>query len=112
MNDKTNCNPMNCDDPRACGKKDCQSEMVIILKNNLKREVEKEINKARDKVGNNYTFSRFLFDTLRYVISLVIGITWIAGFVIAKGFWSTLFCIIPFWSWYLIVELYLAKYGL
>lgn len=29
---------------------------------------------------------------------------WIAGFVIAKGFWSTLFAIIPFWAGYLLIE--------
>lgn len=29
---------------------------------------------------------------------------WIAGLVIAKGFWSTLFAIIPFYGWYLVVE--------
>lgn len=29
---------------------------------------------------------------------------WIAGLVIAKGFWETLFAIIPFYGWYLVVE--------
>ena len=37
---------------------------------------------------------------------------WIAGFVIAKGFWSTLFAIIPFWGWYLVVELVLKHFNI
>ncbi len=36
---------------------------------------------------------------------------WIAGFVIAKGFWSTLACIIPFWAWYITIEHVLSKLG-
>jgi hypothetical protein len=38
-------------------------------------------------------------------------ILWMAGFVIAKGFWSTFFCIIPFWSIYLVVEKVMIYYG-
>jgi len=34
---------------------------------------------------------------------------WMVGFVLAKGFWSTAFCIIPFWSWYLVTE-FVMKY--
>lgn len=31
--------------------------------------------------------------------------SWIAGVVMANGFWSTLLAVIfPFWSWYLVVE--------
>jgi len=33
-------------------------------------------------------------------------IIWIAGIVLANGFWSTTFAIIiPFWGWYLVIEL-------
>lgn len=36
---------------------------------------------------------------------LVLIAAWVAGVVIAKGFWSTLFAFfIPFWAWYLVVE--------
>ena len=42
----------------------------------------------------------------------IIGVLiWIAGVVIAKGFWSTFFAVcIPFWSYYLVVELLITKY--
>ena len=39
-------------------------------------------------------------------------VTWIAGFVLAKGFWSTLFCFIPFYAWYLDIAYLMAKYGI
>lgn len=40
---------------------------------------------------------------------------WIAGIVIAKGFWSTLaavliFPFIPIWSLYLVIDLLLTKF--
>ena len=39
------------------------------------------------------------------MIKLISLVVWIAGIVIAKGFWSTLFAvIILFWAWYLAVE--------
>jgi hypothetical protein len=37
-------------------------------------------------------------------VSLILAIPWIAGFVIAKGFWSTLFCLFPPWAFYLVIE--------
>jgi hypothetical protein len=47
---------------------------------------------------------------MRYIVNFVILIGWISGVVIAKGFWSTLFAVfIPFWAWYLVVEMYLIK---
>ncbi len=38
------------------------------------------------------------------LFGVILGLTWLAGFVIAKGVWSTIFCIIPFYAWYLVVE--------
>lgn len=39
-------------------------------------------------------------------------IVWIAGVVIAKGFWSTVFCIFFFpWSWYLVIEKVMVGLG-
>ena len=35
---------------------------------------------------------------------LIVWIGWVAGFVLAKGIWQTVFCIIPFYSWYLVIE--------
>ena len=51
----------------------------------------------------NY-FTKRLFGTFFFI-------AWIAGFVIANGFWSTLFCIIPFWSWYLVIEKFLIFFA-
>jgi hypothetical protein len=47
-----------------------------------------------------------------YVFKLFAIITWIAGVVLANGFWSTLiaFCF-PFWGWYLVVERLLKMNG-
>jgi hypothetical protein len=37
---------------------------------------------------------------------------WVAGVVIAKGFWSTFFAlIIPFYAWYLSIEALMVKFG-
>lgn len=46
------------------------------------------------------------------LIKVLLIATWIAGLVIANGFWSTLiaFCI-PFWGWYLVVEAVLISNG-
>jgi len=39
-------------------------------------------------------------------------IAWIAGIVMAKGFWSTFFAVvIPFWSYYLVIEHMIVKYA-
>ena len=47
------------------------------------------------------------------IIQFIAVVSWIAGVVIAKGFWSTFFAvIIPFWSWYLVVESILIKFNL
>jgi len=36
--------------------------------------------------------------------NLILLFTWIAGIVIAQGFWNTFFAIIiPFWSYYLVI---------
>jgi len=41
---------------------------------------------------------------MKAITQLFLMTAWVAGFVLAKGFWSTLFCIIPFWAYYLVVE--------
>ena len=47
------------------------------------------------------------------VWSLVFFIGWVAGVVIAKGFWSTLFAVLLFpWSWYILIEKVLIANGL
>jgi hypothetical protein len=46
------------------------------------------------------------------IAQFIVCLFWIEGFVIAKGFWSTLFCIIPFWAFYLVIEFILINTGL
>jgi hypothetical protein len=48
---------------------------------------------------------------MRHIIAFVLLVGWIAGLVIAKGFWSTTFAIfIPLWSYYLVVERLIEKF--
>lgn len=50
---------------------------------------------------------------MRSLVSLVLLVAWVAGIVIAKGFWSTFFAvIIPLWGYYLVVEQLLIHYGI
>ena len=43
--------------------------------------------------------------TIEIIASLLIMVTWLAGIVIAKGFWSSIFAIlIPPYAWYLVIE--------
>jgi hypothetical protein len=49
---------------------------------------------------------------MRAITGFILLVSWVAGFVIAKGFWSTVFCIIPLWSWYLVVEKLLISFKL
>jgi len=49
---------------------------------------------------------------MKDIIALTVMLIWIAGFVIAKDFWSTFFCIIPFWSFYLVIEKLMIYFGL
>lgn len=46
------------------------------------------------------------------VLAIFLVATWLLGFVIAKGFWSTLFCWFPFYAWYLVIDHFAIKYGL
>ena len=48
----------------------------------------------------------------KILISILLGVVWVMGVAMAKGFWSTLFAlIIPFWGWYLLAEKYLQTIG-
>lgn len=39
------------------------------------------------------------------IVRLILIVAWVAGVVLAKGFWSTFFAFfIPFWAWYLVIE--------
>lgn len=48
---------------------------------------------------------------MKGVASVVLLFAWIAGFVIAKGFWSTAACLFPLWAYYLVVERLLQMWG-
>lgn len=46
---------------------------------------------------------------MKHVVDLIASLTaaaaWIAGLVLAKGFWSTLLALVlPLWAWYLVAE--------
>jgi hypothetical protein len=46
------------------------------------------------------------------ILNFVFVVAWIAGIVLAKGFWSTFFAVmVPLWGWYLIVEKIMIAQG-
>lgn len=87
-----------------------EKKLVDIIRINLKSDLSKEIKKCRDSLQYSNLFD-FLNNLLVVVFTVFLMFYWIVGIVIAKGFWSTLFAIIPFYSWYLVVDFYLTKYG-
>ena len=39
------------------------------------------------------------------IAGLLCGVAWLAGIVLAKGFWPTLSAVcLPFYAWYLVIE--------
>jgi hypothetical protein len=49
---------------------------------------------------------------MKELLSFVFFCIWIAGIVIAKGFWSTFFAVlVPFWSYYLVIERIIIYFG-
>jgi hypothetical protein len=49
-----------------------------------------------------------IFGIIRVVVGFTFLIAWIAGIIIANGFWSTLFAFfIPLWAYYLVIERWL-----
>lgn len=47
---------------------------------------------------------------MKEVVGLVFVTAWVAGLVIAKGFWGMFFAIfVPPYAWYLVIELILPK---
>ena len=49
---------------------------------------------------------------MKHLLSVILLILWIAGFVIAKGFWSTVACVFAPYSFYLVIELAMSNLGL
>ena len=49
---------------------------------------------------------------MKSIAKLVAIAIWVAGIVIANGFWSTFFAIfVPLWAWYLAVEHLLVHFS-
>lgn len=50
---------------------------------------------------------------MKDLAEIILFITWVAGVIIAKGFWSTLIALVfPFWAWYLCIEQILIKWNI
>lgn len=48
---------------------------------------------------------------MKAIANLVLIAAWVAGLVLANGFWSTLFALVmPLWAWYLVAERLLEKF--
>jgi len=45
---------------------------------------------------------------MKDIARLITVLLWVMGFVVAKGTWSTIFCIVPFWAFYLDIEFLLG----
>ena len=46
-----------------------------------------------------------------YLTRLILLVAWLAGIVLANGFWSTFFSVIfPLWAYYLVVEHVIVRY--
>ena len=49
---------------------------------------------------------------MKSLAQLILILTWVAGVVIAKGFWSTLIAVLVFpYAWYLVIEKFLIIQG-
>ena len=48
---------------------------------------------------------------MRYLLKFVLLVAWLAGMVIANGFWSTFFAVVfPLWGYYLVVERLIERF--
>jgi hypothetical protein len=49
---------------------------------------------------------------VKYLVELFVVVCWLAGIVLAHGFWSVLLAVLfPPWGWYLLVERGMAMLG-
>jgi len=46
------------------------------------------------------------------VYALILYVSWLGGIVLAQGFWQVTFALIPFYSWYLVVEKAMMMFGI
>jgi hypothetical protein len=50
---------------------------------------------------------------IRNITAVFFAVSWLAGIVLAKGFWlTTLSICLPFYSWYLVVEKVMMSTGI
>lgn len=50
---------------------------------------------------------------MKDIANLVLALLWIAGIVLANGFWSTFFAIFfPLWAWCVAMFHFLAHFGI
>jgi len=46
-------------------------------------------------------------------MKVILTILWVAGVVLAQGFWTTFFAfLLPFYAWYIVIEQVIIKYNL
>lgn len=48
---------------------------------------------------------------MKEIMAFIILVWWISGFVIANTFWSTVFCVFPPYSFYIVLDFLFHKYG-
>jgi hypothetical protein len=49
---------------------------------------------------------------MKAIGQLIAGFIWVAGWILAQGFWSTFFAVIfPPWGWFLVVEKIMRAQG-
>jgi hypothetical protein len=88
-----------------------EQKIVEITKWGFRSEIDQEINKILTEVKSNMCVGTVLKIALKVVVLIVLIFYWGIGFALAKGFWSTFFCVLPFYAWYLVIEAYVIKYG-
>lgn len=47
---------------------------------------------------------RAFIELVGTLLALFLGVTWLLGFVFAKGGWPTFWCWFPFYAWYVDLE--------
>ena len=58
---------------------------------------------AHDK-AHRYGPWDWMKDLAAVIVMILLGVPWMAGLVLAKGFWSTVFALFPPYAYYLVVE--------
>jgi len=82
-------------------------EQMFMSPAQWKKMVKQAVKEVHDE-NDNDGFKITMGSTMMFV---TIVLPWIFGFVLAKGFWQTLFAVIPFYSWYLSVEHFARYFG-